>query len=287
MPAPAALTVADMSDYLVTADDFQFELEVLRHCREADLFVSHSGTYEDPTTKKPRQFDIRAHVQREKRAIRLAIECKSLRPSRPVFVSRVPRVANEQQHDIVRSWDPLTKSKSATTFRVRPIASMYPRTVMVGKSVKQPTRTKEGWRDADSEVYDKWAQALASCRDLILDAGTTATTKTPTVFTLVLSILVVRDDTLWAVDYDLYGKMQEPPRQISSAEVYVAKEYIVNFETRGVTQQYGNCRYMLSHLHVFTLSGFKKWVGSIGIMLQWDDLVPLNQSGEVDGEQLS
>jgi len=275
------LTLADINDYLKTVDDFEFELEVLRMCRAASFEVAHSGTYEDPTTNKPRQFDIRAHVLSHWRAIRMAIECKSLRPNRPMLVSRLPRVGNEQQHDVVYSR--YKGPHQASTFRVRPAASMYRKGEMVGKSVKQPMKDGSGkWQDKDSEIYDRWAQAFASCLDLVRDAGKTATENNPDVHTLVLPILVVRDETLWAVDYNYHGVVQEGPRPISHTEIYVGKENRTDF---GLYDSGG--RYMLSHLHVFTQTGFRDWSTAIGTMLDLDRYVPLNTSHQIEGEKLS
>jgi hypothetical protein len=53
------ITVTDINDYLCTQDDFDLELHVHRTAAQIGLTVSHGGTYEDPVTKKHRQYDVR------------------------------------------------------------------------------------------------------------------------------------------------------------------------------------------------------------------------------------
>ena len=58
---PAPVTLKDLNEYLSeSTSDFSFELEVLKELRSHHLKCEHGGHYEDPVTKKSREFDIRA-----------------------------------------------------------------------------------------------------------------------------------------------------------------------------------------------------------------------------------
>ena len=86
------ITSAEIEKYLNSQDDFALEMQVYSLASSLEYQVSHGGTYEDPITKKPRQYDIRAFVERNERRVDLAIECKSLKQSYPLVVSRIPSV---------------------------------------------------------------------------------------------------------------------------------------------------------------------------------------------------
>ncbi len=94
----APLTGADLRTYLQSQDNFAFEREVPMHADGCGLMVQHAGLYEDPATSKMRQFDLRAFKSNGNHRIRLAIECKSLRPTYPLVVSCVPRPPEESYH---------------------------------------------------------------------------------------------------------------------------------------------------------------------------------------------
>lgn len=98
-------------------------------------------------------------------------------------------------------------------------------------------------------------------------------------WTVILPVLVVRDKTLWAIDYKLDGTVAKSPCLIDEAEVYVAKEYHVVFPGRSPI----TFRYVLSHLPVFTLSRFKKWADRINFEFDWDRLIP-SRLGALDVE---
>lgn len=66
---------ADMLEYLSGYSDFSFELQTLRLVRGHGLDCEHGGLYEDPITKKMREFDIRAFARAGVYSVRIAIEC--------------------------------------------------------------------------------------------------------------------------------------------------------------------------------------------------------------------
>ena len=116
----APITKEDLLSYLTTADDFQFEIDVFRSCLEKDRFAEHGGTYQDPLTGKDRQFDIRMKITKGPCILRLAVECKNLKPNYPLLVSRVPRRREESYHQAVR-----TGKDSTCSYRFPPAYTIY------------------------------------------------------------------------------------------------------------------------------------------------------------------
>ena len=59
-----SMTRADLIEYLNGHSDFSFEIETLNALVELGFTCDHAGTYEDPATQKPREYDIRATLRR-------------------------------------------------------------------------------------------------------------------------------------------------------------------------------------------------------------------------------
>jgi hypothetical protein len=94
-----AITSADLKEYLLSTDDFNFEREIYHVAKNLALnSVEHAGLYEDAVQSKQRRFDIRATHIVGHNTIELAIECKRLKPSYPLVASCVPRPDNEASH---------------------------------------------------------------------------------------------------------------------------------------------------------------------------------------------
>ncbi|MGM9489738.1 hypothetical protein [Ideonella sp. YS5] len=247
-----AITASDVADYLATRDDFALELFVYSQARALGLQATHGGAYEDPVSKKTRQYDVRASLLKSNRRIDLAIECKSLRPSYPLLLSRIGRVEAESFHQFIYSRKPRTSNFAmgplvpADVATVRGIESLYPPGEYVGKSTAQIGKNDRGdFVSADAEVYEKWTQALASASDLVINAVRHYKTSEQGVcITFVQPVLVVSDDTLWVADYSDEGVLQSDPRQIDQALLYVGQEY---WKPMSVA-------YTASHLHICTKS---------------------------------
>src|SRR5262245_61782347 len=105
-----AIAANDISKYLVDQDDFNLELRCLDACRRNNLLTAHGGTYTDPVTGKPRQFDLRASKTVDHYKIQLAVECKNLKPFFPLVVSQVPRQRHESFFEVVMSCEPEAES---------------------------------------------------------------------------------------------------------------------------------------------------------------------------------
>jgi hypothetical protein len=177
---PDPIAVADVQAYLAANDDFAFELRCLRELRKRAIGVSHGGTYSDPVTGKHRQFDFRLKITPEPQLrVNVPLECKNLKANFPLLVSRVPRLAEEASHQVL-------VPRSTGHIQVQPIQgglallnpsetktmsapdSIYAQGAPVGKSTAQLGRTAGGDLTADdSEVHEKWSQALASAYDMI------------------------------------------------------------------------------------------------------------------------
>jgi len=255
----SAITARDISDYVATQDDFDLELFVNRTLKERGVLSEHGGTYIDPYTNKPRQFDIRASIEFGKLGwgLNLAIECKSLSAEYPLIVSRVPRPAPESTYYLIKSWG---RAEMGERFvAVLPSGNglqLYPSGSPVGKQTFQLKKEPppKNFKSGDSEAYDKWAQALASAADLVrMGGGAHIVYRKEAFFTLVLPVLVVSDDTLWVVDYDEEGQHVGPSHQVDACELYVDREYALA----------DGKSYRISHLHIYTRKGLVAFLDSL------------------------
>jgi len=271
------ISVNDIKEYLATQDDFALELYVYNQARSLGFYATHGGTYEDPVTKKSRQYDIRAFIENNNRRIDLAIECKSLQPSFPLLISRIPRIAEESFHHVIfsfkreeDSFSPSHILPSSKLAAIRSPLSIYPEDEHVGKSTSQIGRNENGdLGSGDGKVFDKWFQALASADELISDA-TQHYKKfdNKKCITIVIPLLVVSDGTLWVADYANDGALMFEPKQVDEALLFVGREY----------SRLSLSPYTVSHLHIFTKSGvlafFRKLAVENGI---WDEIFPMSE----------
>jgi hypothetical protein len=246
----AALTEADLADYLSAVDDFDLELFTLRTLKAHQWRASHGGAYKDPLGGKFRQFDIRAAKAFRKRKwqVHLAVECKSLSLASPLVISQLPRAAQESWHSVIRcqygevgggvtNWTTLKSSPADW--------KPYGINQSVGKSTAQPTRKGHSWSSADREAYEKWSQAVSSSSDLVRVASEgLGLTKTDS-YSFVMFVLVVSEDSLWAVDYDEDGRRARPIR-VQGATLFIDRDV-------GTDRHY-----FISHLHIYTKSGFSE-----------------------------
>ena len=106
-----AITVDDLKRYIQGVSDFAFEVSVLKLLTDASYSCRHSGTYDDPVSGKTREFDIHAELDVPTAGhipvfIRLAVECKNVKPNYPLVLHRVRRVRREAFIDIIWSTKP-------------------------------------------------------------------------------------------------------------------------------------------------------------------------------------
>jgi hypothetical protein len=264
MPRPVrpVVTQTDLQVYLGSQDDFALEMFVYSEAVKAELDTTHGGTYQDRSTGKFRQYDVRATRTRNSHQIGLAIECKAIRNTFPLLVSRIRRAEPESAHSTIHSYRPSQPTPGlgvdwapAQSATVAP-SLIYPANELVGKSTVQVGRNPNDGElvSSDAEVYEKWTQALASAAALVDDAwlGFERST-TRTLDSIVLPALVVPDATLWAADYKDDGTQVSTPHQIDQTTLYMGREY------RGPA----SLKYLVTHLHILTKSQVRPFLDRV------------------------
>lgn len=243
------VTAEQIQRHVLSESDFAFELRILPILREWGLATSHSGTYTDPATGKPRQFDIRAERHEGRCSLRLAVECKNLRANNPLIVLCVDRPAADAFHEVVFS--------SSIRRGLPPVQvhtswlSLYRRDDPVGKSTVQLAINANNGDPvmSDADTYEKWAQAVASCADLVewSEADGTRTQQACRV-SFVVPTLVVPDGTLWRCRFDEQANARAP-EQVDACSMLIDKRYPL----RSVEGQL-----RLSHLEIVTPAGLPR-----------------------------
>jgi hypothetical protein len=89
------ITQADVIEFVEGQSDFGFEIRVLDLLTNEGFHCEHGGVYDDPFTKIPRQYDIRATKRLGPYVFRLAVECKNLKDYNPLLISCIPRTRQE------------------------------------------------------------------------------------------------------------------------------------------------------------------------------------------------
>jgi hypothetical protein len=264
-----AVSESDITNYLKAGDDFPLEMRVLRACVNAGFGATHGGTYEDPVTGKDRQFDIRATLSNGNSTAKLAIECKNLKPSFPLLVSRVPRISAETSHTVIKSqYDPVLHPDNwVKMLHFFEGDSPFGLMTHIGKATIQVGKNEKGdWIANDAEVYEKWAQAVSSSVELVrLSARDNHLMNLPTALTVVLPILVVADGTLFAADYNSDGSL---------LSVHQEEECYLYLNKKIPLPEYKTV-YRISHLGVFTETKFSGYLNRLSVNERyWDLLFP-------------
>lgn len=241
--------------------------------------VQHGGTYTDGVTGKPRQFDFRCSVTRTSLGtpntkLLLAVECKNLNPDYPLVVCGTERQDAEAFHELIFAkaagvrYLQLGEGPSLTR-RADGKRSFYPSGKFVGKSLVRlkpgPTKSSGPVAAPDADVYEKWAQALASGVGLA-EMACNYDRDSQSVWSAVLPVVVVSDDSLWRVDYDGDGKMVAPPERVGECELYVSRPIEIGEPLH---------RFVFSHIHFLTLTAFKSFLSGLASPKEggaWDTL---------------
>lgn len=256
---------SDIIEYLNNHSDFSFEIETLKALINLGFSCEHGGTYEDPATKIPREYDIRATRQIKGKFLRLAVECKNLRPNFPLLISCLPRRPEEAFHELSVSCSPQTDLLSsqpyllhktravisyAKTCRLSNTDSLYPVGESVGKSSDQIGRleAKGEIHSGDSGIYNKWSQALSSAHDLVSLIFSDGKLIGRQAASLVLPLVVVPNDRLWCVKYDADGNLISDPELVDRCSFFVNREYSYQLSS-------GKKRFVISHLEFVTSNG--------------------------------
>lgn len=275
----------DLVEYLNSQSHFAFEISVLNRLTSHGFTCEHSATYEDPVTKKPRQFDLRAEKAFDAKLIRLAVECKHVGANYPLLISCMPRRDEESFHEVVCSVDPERVSlrpttwpripafeKRATTARIAAGSSIYKPGQPVGKSCEQVGKDQSGLVANDSDIYSKWAQALGSAQDLVDRACYDAEHGSKHAYlSVIVPVVVIPDGRLWVASYDSDGALRAPPCQESRCPFVVRMQYAGGHAMHGIN-------YTISHVEFATMTGLDELIGELcGNDSKLDALFPVAQ----------
>ncbi len=265
---PDPIGATDLLEFLNDYSDFSFEIEVLKLLADAGFECEHGGSYKDPVTQKIREFDIRARKSFGKQFLRLAVECKNLRENFPLLVSCVPRTSEEAFHEICLSVNPdkhhletppevysramLPGSKNV---RLSGDHTIYKELELVGKSCDRVGRNLNGDIVAnDSDVYEKWSQALSSADDLTYLACTDGEHRTGDMaISLVFPLLIVPNGRLWVTEYDADGNRTRDPYAVNRCSYFVNLSY---YHRGAMTGD----ELIISHLEFVTVDGLIQFV---------------------------
>lgn len=243
----------DLSKYLNECSDFAFEQRVFQSLRKARYQAQHSGTYSDPATGIPREYDIRASKKvidrwetSSHQFIRIAVECKNIAPWFPLLVECVPRSRDERFHDIVVN----VAAGEWRTIRVKS-DSIYKEGDSVGKTCAQVGKLAASGDShaSDGGIYPKWAQALSSCVDLVWQCTARHQPSAQNELTAIIPFLVVPDGTLWQVNYDNDGTQITEPVNVERVSYWVNRP-LVDRTTDSTSSDW----FSISHLEICTLS---------------------------------
>lgn len=281
---------ADLIEYVDKESDFAFEVRVVKELSQYGS-LEHGGTYIDPHTQKPRQFDIRMRLRDSNRVIRFAVECKNIKPWYPMLGICVPRSENEASMSVLFSLDvrrrtfpetdrgPFSAVGNAQTAKCFPLdgrsGGLYRAGAPVGKTITQVGRHKEGRvMGDDADVYTKWAQALSSSVDLVEESSDDGRASPHGYcFSCVVPVMVVPEGSLWSCEYDSDGNRTDVPKRVNRLQLYVGRECWVSND--GLA---GKEKYTVTHLEVVTLAGFHSLIHELR---QSPTLIEINRAKEL------
>lgn len=260
------ITKEDIAEYLQDSSDFAFEVLVLRKLTSLGFSCEHAGTYEDPVTKKTREFDIRAWRiidLNEDTTFRfcMAVECKNLKENFPLVVHCMPRSEAEAYQHIV--WSHTPSDHLSRRFEYGRQVSLdgddavYRVGEPVGKSCDQIGRRVSAGEliGTDGKIFEKISQSINSTYD-ILDGSHHAGDKELTVISFVIPVLVVPKDRIWAVTYDLSGNITDGPKLVPRVPYYIDKSWKIGGGGFLERSQY----YYLSHLEIVDIESLEELI---------------------------
>mgnify|MGYP000134852168 CR=1 FL=1 len=244
-----AITQDDINKYLSSSSDFAFEVQVLRKLITLGFDCEHAGTYEDPITKKTREYDIRARKclysgNDLQLNIILSVECKNLRNNFPLIMHCMPRIENEAYVDLIwSSFGPYTSNESICV-RLENEDCLYRKFQAAGKSCDQVGRKAHDGEIVgnDGDVFEKISQAINAAYDLVKEAHLPSSEEI-FVVTVVIPVLVVPNERIWSVSYKQTGEIEQDPTRVKNIEYYIGKSWSIEHE--GSLEQY-----YLSHLEI-------------------------------------
>lgn len=255
------ITSEDINKYIEQQSDFAFEMDILQMINQtACKNTNWGGLYHDIYSGKQRQFDIRTELMLTKNKwAKLAIECKHLKDCYPLVVSCAPRTKDEcylnywlwsePEKNMFNYYDTLPQYKE----QIHKLSKNHPTGSPLGRSLSQVGKDKdEKIISSDSEVFEKWTQALASLHSCLEDA-LSYNAADDHIELYFLPIVVVPDGTLWSLEYETNGSLKNPPTQVLSIPYYVNINYFVR---NGCKSEH----FQVSHLYFFTKTGLQNFL---------------------------
>lgn len=289
----------DIQEFLYSTSDFAFEMQVLKMMNESGCQIIHGGTYSDPVTGKDREFDIRASYAKDNLLIKMAVECKNLYPNYPLVVSGRSRMTEESYHCVCfkytrparaeeefytgneNNYKRIVSIAGEAGGRVEPLtvkpSGLYSINTFIGKSCARVGRLPTGEITSnDSEIYDKWSQAVSSAYRLLEETlEEIEASPDNTGLNVILPVLIVPDERLWFAEYDDKGILVRPPAHTDRCQYYLGKNYYVKEVFHGFN-------YGISHLEIMTTSGLKKFLDDEG---KWETIFPEDRLRETFDER--
>jgi hypothetical protein len=123
-------------------------------------------------------------------------------------------------------------------------------------------------RDKDTEIYDKWTQALDASRELCINARSYAEKfRAQHAYTAILPIVAIPDDTLWMVEYGEDGQVAGDPKPAEYCEFYADRQIVLHPPGHPHYQTF-----TFSHINFATMGGLKKFTDKLKGDYLWRDL---------------
>jgi hypothetical protein len=205
----------------------------------------------------------------ENKRIDLTIECKSIDPTYPLLVQRVPRPGNESFHQIMLSRGSTTAYGNlsepqgwigASLYKIVG-THLYDSQQLVGKSLKRVKLTENGFSATDSDIYEKYTQALTSMDELVQSAAVEMRPERAQIFSRAfLPIVLVSDGALWVADYSASGELNGDPRPETDETTFYLGW---NYELHNVFDLIHPATFTISHLHIMPRSRLPKFLEEI------------------------
>lgn len=238
-------TTENIRNFMETKSGFGFEMEVVRKFRSLNFSVYHSGMYADPVTGVFRQFDAYAQMEVNNDKLVLQVECKRVGADYPVIVACSQRSERESSHCLFQNTGPDSYMRMVRN------SGLYPKNEMVGRSFDQWTTDKKP--KAADDVWFKFSQAVqASIAQTSSIRMLNESDETRRKVALIPCV-VVPDGTLWKIDYDEDGAIENEPQRVDHLSYFIGLP-----SSHQPTQSHPLTHFTITHMEVMTLSGIEK-----------------------------
>lgn len=138
---------------------------------------------------------------------------------------------------------------------------LYDSQQLVGKSLKRVKLSDNGFAATDSDIYEKYTQALSSMDELVQsEARALRARNAQPLSRAFLPIVLVSDGALWIADYDGSGRLIGDPRpEPDETTFYLGWRY----ELPNPFAHESKATFTISHLHIMTRRRLPKFLEEI------------------------